>query len=93
MTPIDIAIEAIGWAGSALCLGAYLLTSMGRASGESVIYQAMNFAGGAALAANVLWHGALPAAFLEICWALIGLFGLIAIARRHASARARPNAK
>lgn len=76
-----------------MCLGAYLLTSLGRVSGDSALYQAMNFAGGATLAANVLWHGALPAAFLEICWALIGLFGLIAIARRQASARARPNRK
>ncbi len=89
----DITMEAIGWLGSALCLGAYLLTSMGRVSGGSSLYHWMNFIGGATLAANVLWHGALPAAFLEVCWALIGLVSLIRIALAHTSERARPNRK
>jgi hypothetical protein len=78
---LSIAVEAVGWLGSALCLGAYLLTSAGRASGASALYQAMNFIGGAALAVNVWWHGAYPATLLEICWAVIGLIALMHIAR------------
>ena len=74
---MTIAIEAIGWLGSALCLAAYLLTSLGRLSGQSAVYQGMNFIGGATLAVNVIWHGAYPAALLEVCWALIGLVALI----------------
>ena len=62
-------------------------------SSRSVAYHGMNFAGGAALAVNVIWHGAWPAALLEICWALIGLGALIGIARRYTSARARPNSR
>lgn len=90
MTPVDLAIEAIGWLGSALCLGAYLLTSLGKLTGKSAIYQWMNFVGGASLAVNVLWHRAYPAALLEIGWALIGLVALIRIAAG-ASDRARPD--
>ncbi|WP_374134752.1 hypothetical protein [Sphingomonas sp.] len=78
---MSIAVEAVGWLGSALCLGAYLLASTGRVSGASTLYHAMNFTGGAALAVNVWWHGAYPATLLEICWALIGLVALIHIAR------------
>lgn len=93
MTLVGIAFETLGWTGSALCLGAYLLTSLGKLDGGSACYQWMNFLGGAALAMNVIWHGALPAAFLEICWALIGLAALIRIAQRHTKERARPNRK
>ncbi len=92
MTSADIAIEAIGWIGSALCLGAYLATSVGALAGTSRLYQWMNFLGGASLAVNVVWHRAYPAALLEICWALIGFVALIRIANQ-ASDRARPNAK
>ena len=90
---LTLLVEGIGWIGSALCLVAYLLTSVGRVSGESAAYHWMNLVGGATLAVNVIWHGAYPAALLEICWALIGLASLVRIARRHASARARPNRK
>ncbi len=86
-------IEAVGWAGSALLLAAYLLTSLDRLSVRSTGYQAMNGAGGAALAINVWWHGAWPATMLESTWALIGLISLIRIALAHTSERARPNRK
>ncbi len=92
MTSADIAIEAIGWLGSALCLVAYLAASTGRLTGTSLLYQWMNFTGGASLAVNVIWHRAYPAALLELCWALIGLVALIRIAAQ-TRARARPNAK
>ncbi|OYY90556.1 MAG: hypothetical protein B7Y45_07550 [Sphingomonas sp. 28-66-16] len=91
MTTVDLLVEIIGWIGSGLCLGAYLLTSTGRLSGKSARYQAMNFVGGATLAINVLWHRAYPAALLEIGWAAIGLVALVGLARaRHTSERARP---
>lgn len=87
MTEPTLLIEFIGWTGSALCLGAYLLTSTGRLSGKSALYQAMNFLGGATLAINVIWHGAYPAALLEIGWALIGLVALMSIARVRMASR------
>ena len=86
---MTLIVEGVGWIGSALCLCAYLLTSLGKLSGESVLYQWMNFIGGAALAVNVIWHGAYPAALLEVCWALIGFVALVRLA--YTSARDRPN--
>ncbi|MBY0583007.1 MAG: hypothetical protein K2P68_08855 [Sphingomonas sp.] len=93
MTSVAVWVEAAGWVGSALCLCAYLATSLGIMSGASRRYQWMNFLGGAALTINVLWHRAYPAAVLEICWTLIGLAALIRIATRHASERALPKVK
>lgn len=88
---MTLIVEGVGWIGSALCLGAYLLTSIGKLSGESALYQWMNFVGGAALAVNVIWHGAWPAALLEVCWALIGFVALVRLAQTRA--RGRPNSK
>jgi hypothetical protein len=65
-------IEAAGWGGAVLILAAYLLLSMGRLTGQSALYQAMNVVGAAGFVVNGWWHGAVPSASLNIVWALIG---------------------
>jgi hypothetical protein len=82
---MSIAIEAIGWAGAALILAAYLLVSMGRLSGQSAAFQWMNVAGAAGFIVNSGWHGALPSTVLNIVWLGIGTFTLWRIARKHSS--------
>ena len=62
----------MGWAGASLILGAYLLLSMGRVTGQSLLYQGMNVAGAAGFIVNGWYHGALPSAALNIVWMLIG---------------------
>ncbi len=76
MTPTEIAVEVVGWAGAALILLAYLLLSMGRLTGQSVTYQAMNVAGAAGFIVNGWWHGAIPSAVLNVIWMLIGAVAL-----------------
>ena len=44
---VIILVEIAGWAGAALILGAYLLLSMGRLTGQSALYQGMNVVGAA----------------------------------------------
>jgi hypothetical protein len=75
------ASEVIGWLGTLLLLGAYALTSTGRISARSATYHALNAAGAAAVAANVIAHRAWPASVLELCWALIALVSLARAAR------------
>jgi hypothetical protein len=41
-----------------LILLAYLLLSMGRMTGQSIAYQAMNVVGAAGFTLNGWWHGA-----------------------------------
>ena len=71
-----------GWGGASLILGAYLLLSMGRVTGQSRLYQGMNVVGAAGFIVNGLWHGALPSAALNIVWMMIGGFALMRIASR-----------
>ena len=72
MTPTEIAVEVAGWAGASLILGAYLLLSMDRVTGRSMLYQGMNVAGAAGFIVNGWWHGAVPSAVLNVIWMMIG---------------------
>jgi hypothetical protein len=65
-----------------LILLAYLLLSMGRLTGQSVVYQAMNVGGAAGFIVNGWWHGALPSAVLNVIWMMIGTVALIRLRRR-----------
>ena len=88
MTPLEIAVEVVGWAGASLILGAYLLLSMGRVTGQSMLYQAMNVAGAAGFIVNGWWHGAVPSAALNVVWMLIGGVALWRIRQRRSSTSA-----
>ena len=90
---MEIAVEVAGWVGAGLILGAYLLLSMGRVTGQSPLYQAMNVAGASGFIVNGFWHGAIPSAALNVVWMLIGAIALSRImARRKAGVPPRPPA-
>ena len=72
MSALELAVEAAGWVGASLILGAYLLLSMGRLTGQSPLYQWMNVVGAAGFTVNGWWHGALPSAALNVIWMMIG---------------------
>ncbi len=72
MTELEIAVEVAGWAGASLILGGYLLLSMGKVTGQSLLYQCMNVAGAAGFIVNGWWHGAVPSAVLNVIWMIIG---------------------
>lgn len=78
----EILIEAAGWTGAVLVLGAYVLVTLGRLSGQSAMFQAMNLVGAAGFVVNTWWHGAIPSMVLNIVWAGIGFVALWRIARR-----------
>ena len=78
----------VGWAGALLILSAYLLLSMGRLTGQSALYQAMNVAGAAGFVVNGWWHRAVPSASLNVVWALIGGVALWRIWRKGSSTSA-----
>ena len=82
MSATEICIEIAGWAGAVLILLAYLLLSMGRLTGQSALYQAMNVIGAAGFVGNGWWHRALPSASLNVVWALIGAAALWRILRK-----------
>jgi len=85
VTPVQIAVEAVGWAGAALILLAYLLLSAGKLAGQSLAYQVMNVLGAAGFIVNGWWHRALPSAVLNILWLGIGVFASWRILKRRES--------
>ena len=82
MTPIEILVEAVGWAGALLILAAYALLSSGKLDGQSRLYQWMNVFGAVGFIINGWWHRALPSTALNVVWMLIGGVALWRIARR-----------
>lgn len=65
-----------------MILGAYLLLSMGKLTGQSAAYQAMNVVGAAGFIVNGWWHGAIPSASLNVVWMAIGAVALWRIRKR-----------
>ena len=74
-------VEAAGWTGALLILAAYLLISLGKVTGQSPLYQAMNVVGAAGFIVNGWWHGAIPSATLNVIWLGIGAAALWRIGR------------
>lgn len=89
MTPVEIAVEVVGWAGATLILLAYLMLSAGKLTGQSIVYQGMNVVGAAGFIINGWWHGALPSAALNVLWLMIGAFASIRILKRRRRSAAR----
>ena len=85
MSPIQLAVEVVGWAGALLILLGYVLITTGRLTGRSLAYQAMNVLGAAGFAINGWWHRALPSAALNVVWLLIGVFATWRILKRRGS--------
>jgi hypothetical protein len=88
VSAVEIAVEVAGWTGAALILGAYVLVTAGRVTGQSPLFQWMNVAGAIGFIINGWWHRALPSAVLNVIWAAIGLMALWKIARSGSSTSA-----
>lgn len=85
----ELLMNIIGWIGAIALLIPYLLVSTGKLSGQSIKYQVLNIIGSSALFVNTVYHHAIPTAFVNIVWAIIGVFALAAALR--AAKRAKTN--
>jgi hypothetical protein len=85
VSPVEIAVEIVGWIGAALILLAYLFLSAGKLTGQSVVYQGMNIVGAAGFVINGWWHRAIPSAALNVLWLLIGAFATWRILKKRRS--------
>ena len=79
---MELLIEIAGWGGALIILGAYILVSTGRISGQSAAFQWMNVAGSLGFVVNSGWHGAIPSTVLNVVWCAVGLAALWSIGRR-----------
>jgi len=70
-------IAAIGWAGAASLLTAYLLLLRRRTSADSHLYLSLNFLGAACLAVSTSAAHAWPSAAVNLIWLALGSAPLI----------------
>jgi hypothetical protein len=72
-------IEVIGWYGVVAIIAAYFLSSFGKISTQSTIYQLLNLTGAISVVvisvANLTWQPAV----LNMIWAVIAMIALIKI--------------
>ncbi len=85
MTPVQIAVEVVGWIGALLILLAYVLVTLGRLTGQSLAFQWMNLFGAAGFIINGWWHEALPSTALNLVWMLIAAVALWRLWKRKGS--------
>ncbi len=70
---MDIAIQAVGWIGMVLIVGAYFLISCDHVTSTNRGYKLMNIVGSTGVSINVLYQKAWPALALQIVWIVITL--------------------
>ena len=72
----NILINLLGWTGSILYLLAYVLVSLKKTEGDSVLYQGMNIVAGSMVVVYTLSLNAFATTGLNAVWVVIGLFTL-----------------
>ncbi len=75
-------IDVLGWIGAILILLAYALISSKKVEGSSLSYQMLNIFASIFLTINTFYYGAIPSTLVNIIWAIIAAFAIIAIARK-----------
>jgi hypothetical protein len=79
-----VLITLLGWAGTAIVLGAYVLVSTRRIPPGSPAYGVANVVGSAGLGVNAYANEAWPLVALNVVWALVGAYTLVTFRRRSA---------
>jgi len=72
----QVLIDTMGWIGTALILLAYLLVSLKKVAGDSVLYQGLNITASVLLVINTLFWHAYPSLVVNAAWIVIGLVTL-----------------
>lgn len=69
-------VDLVGWAGSALVVGAYAFNIAGRLKASSRTYLLSNIVGSIGLVINTIYIGAYPSACVNVIWIFIALWGI-----------------
>lgn len=70
---LELLIEALGWVGSVLIVGAYAMNIRGKLQSDQPAYIWMNMIGGVFFVINTIYHGAYPSAAVNVIWVLIAI--------------------
>lgn len=76
---MHVFMDVLGWVGVAAVLGAYILVSIRRLAGDSVLYQVLNLVGGVFLMVNSYYYRAMPSVFVNLIWAGIAILAMVRV--------------
>ena len=76
MIPTSAIVDDFGWLGAAAVVAPYALVSIGRLSGTSLAFAALNVFGGVLLFLNTWYHEAYPSAAVNVIWTAIGVYAI-----------------
>ena len=76
---MKIAMDILGWSGSAMIVAGYLLISMHKVNGSSILYQFLNIVGSALLIVHTVYYKTVPAAALNVVWLSVGVIAMVRI--------------
>jgi hypothetical protein len=70
-------IDILGWIGALEVIAAYLLVSLHKVTGKSVLFQLLNLTGALLLIVNTIYLKAYPSAFVNVIWTGIACYSII----------------
>jgi formate hydrogenlyase subunit 3/multisubunit Na+/H+ antiporter MnhD subunit len=73
---VSILVQAIGWIGAVMVVGAYLLLTTKKIRSGSRAYQLLNLFGSIGVLVNALAYGAFPSVAINVVWFVIAIYGL-----------------
>jgi hypothetical protein len=75
--------NGIGLVGVFSCLLAYALQQIGRINGDQLSYLWLNITGSVGILISLYHAWNLPAALMEVAWALFSIVGIVRYYKRH----------
>jgi hypothetical protein len=88
---VSLVVTALGWAGAAVFLTAYVLVTQGRWAPTSGRYQLANVVSGLMLGTVAASSGVWPSVFTNLVWAAVALHAVTVVLRaRRATTPRRP---
>lgn len=75
---MNFLVAVAGWSGAAVVVVAYALLSAGVLDGRSRLYHLLNITGAAGIAINSGWNGAIASVAVNVIWASLAIYGLVA---------------
>jgi hypothetical protein len=85
-----VLLDVLGWIGGLLVACGYALVSARRLAADAATFQVLNVVGALLLGVSCAVSGALPSAFLNAVWLVVGLRSLLAWRTRSRGDRSRP---
>jgi hypothetical protein len=73
---MHVLVDILGWLGAIMFLFAYVLVSLRKVEGDSLLFQGINIAAGIFLVVNTVYWKAYPSTAVNLAWIGVAVFTL-----------------